>query len=256
MESEILCFSPTGGGKKVAEAIRRGLENIDGGNVVPCIFAVPVYGGHMPELAKKRFKDVNSRDKRPAVLVAVYGNRAFENALADLDAFVRGRGFNPVAAGAFVCEHSYSTKETPIASGRPDADDLKAAEEFGRQVGMKLAFGDLSSVDAAGLEDEPSPEDSVRRFSAFVREYREMQASRPQKYVPEYDVELCSGCGACIEACPAGAVRDDFSIDDSLCIDCCACVKICPAEARSFKSPFAVPLAENFSVRKSPRWIL
>ena len=155
MESEILYFSPTGGGRKVTEAIRRGMETIDGGNIVPCIFVIPVYGGHMPELAKRKFNDVVSLDHRPAVLVAVYGNRAFENALTDLDAFVRERGFNPIAAGAFVCEHSYSTAETPIAAGRPDADDMKAAEEFGRQVGEKLVSGNFSSVDAGVLKDEP-----------------------------------------------------------------------------------------------------
>ena len=84
----------------MTEAIRRGMETIDGGNIVPCIFVIPAYGGHMPELAKRKFNDVVSQDHRPAVLVAVYGNRAFENALTDLDAFVRERGFNPVAAGA------------------------------------------------------------------------------------------------------------------------------------------------------------
>lgn len=160
------------------EAIRRGMETIDGGNIVPCIFVIPVYGGHMPELAKRKFNDVVSQDHRPAVLVAVYGNRAFENALTDLDAFVRERGFNPVAAGAFVCEHSYSTEDTPIAAGRPDADDMKAAEEFGRRVGEKLASGNFSSVDAGALKDEPSPEESVKRFSVFVREFRASQNTR------------------------------------------------------------------------------
>lgn len=256
MESEILYFSPTGGGRKVTEAIRRGMETIDGGNIVPCIFVIPVYGGHMPELAKRKFNDVVSQDHRPAVLVAVYGNRAFENALTDLDAFVREHGFNPVAAGAFVCEHSYSTAETPIASGRPDTDDLKAAEDFGRKVGEKLASGDFSSVDAGVLKDEPSPEESVKRFSAFVREFRASQVANPHKLVPKYDRELCTGCGICVSVCPAGALRDDYSIDASLCINCCACVKSCPSGALDFKSPFAVPLSENFSLRKSPRWIL
>lgn len=91
---------------------------------------------------------------------------------------MRERGFNPVAAGAFVSEHSYSTGETPIAAGRPDADDMKAAEEFGRQVGEKLASGNFSSVDAGALKDEPSPEESVKRFSVFVREFRASQNTR------------------------------------------------------------------------------
>lgn len=144
-------FSPTGGGEKIAKAIRRGMgESLDEG-IVPYIFVVPVYGGHMPAIAKEHFADVHATDDRPAVLAVVYGNRAFEHALTDLETFVRERGFCPIAAGAFVCEHSYSTAETPIAAGRPDAADLQAAEDFGRQVRAKLLAGNRTPIHAADL---------------------------------------------------------------------------------------------------------
>ncbi len=256
MEPKIICFSPTGGGEKIAKAIRQGLSCNGIDNMEPYIFVIPVYGGHMPKIAKERFGNVHGTDSRPAILVAVYGNRAFENALVELEAFVRGHGFNPIAAGAFVCEHSYSTAETPIAAGRPDTDDLKDAEAFGISVKEKILAGDLTPINAADLQDEPSPETSVKNFSSFIKEYMRQQEDNPRTYIPELDKDLCSGCGTCIEACPAEAIREDFSIDASRCVLCCACVKSCPANARSFKSPFARPLSENFSVRKSPRWIL
>ena len=258
MNASISCFSPTGGGEKVAQAIRRGLEGCAPcSDVEPRIFAVPVYGGHMPALAKKRFDLVRATaDGQPAILVAVYGNRAFEHALTDLETFVRERGFRPIATAAFVCEHSYSTPDTPIAAGRPDADDLQAAEQFGRLVGQKLLAGDPASVRAADLQDEPSPEASVKRFAAFVREFSARQAASPRPFVPEYRADLCSGCGACIAACPAEAIGSDYAIDPARCIACCACVKACPVQARRFLSPFARPLAENFSLRKSPRWVV
>ena len=256
MKSVSMCFSPTGGGEKIAKAIRHGMnENLDEG-MEPYLFVVPVYGGHMPEPARERFAKVHAADSRPAILVAVYGNRAFEHALVDLEAFVRERGFNPIAAAAFVCEHSYSTAETPIAAGRPDAADLQAAEDFGRRVREKLLAGNPSPIHAADLQDEPSPEASVRKFVAFVQSFRAQQAIAPQKSVPALDKDLCTGCGTCIGTCPAGAIQEDLSIDVTRCINCCACVKACPAHARSFRTPFARPLSECFSRRKSPRWLL
>ena len=256
MKSVSMCFSPTGGGEKIAEAIRRGMDENREEGMVPCVFVIPVYGGHMPALARECFAHAHGTGRTPAVLVAVYGNRAFEHALTDLEAFVGERGFTPIAAAAFVCEHSYSTAETPIAAGRPDVEDLKAAEDFGRQVREKLLAGHLSPIHAADLQDEPSPEASLKKFVAFVQSFRAQQAIAPQKFVPALDKDLCTGCGTCIGTCPAGAIQEDLSIGATRCINCCACVKACPAHARSFRTPFARPLSECFSQRKSPRWLL
>ncbi|MBI4619659.1 MAG: electron transfer flavoprotein subunit alpha [Desulfobacterales bacterium] len=51
------------------------------------------------------------------------------------------------------------------------------------------------------------------------------------------DIELCTGCGVCEEACPFGAIRikdDVASIDDS-CNLCGACVDVCNFEAISIQ---------------------
>lgn len=101
------------------------------------VFAVPVYGGHVAPTALERLRDIRG-EGTPAVVLAVYGNRAFGTAVTELAAFVAQRGFIPVAAGAFVGEHSYSTPATPIAQGRPDAQDMAAAAAFGAQVREKL----------------------------------------------------------------------------------------------------------------------
>ena len=54
MKSVSMYFSPTGGGEKIAKAIRRGMgESLDEGTV-PYIFVVPVYGGHMPATCMPR----------------------------------------------------------------------------------------------------------------------------------------------------------------------------------------------------------
>jgi hypothetical protein len=70
--------------------------------------------------------------------VVVYGNRDYEDALIELHDISITQGFVPVAAGAFIAEHSYSTTKRPIAHGRPDPDDLDRAQEFGKKVREKL----------------------------------------------------------------------------------------------------------------------
>jgi NAD-dependent dihydropyrimidine dehydrogenase PreA subunit len=47
------------------------------------------------------------------------------------------------------------------------------------------------------------------------------------------DLEKCTGCGACVEVCPADAIKleDEKAVISDECIDCGACVAQCPTEA-------------------------
>ena len=48
-------------------------------------------------------------------------------------------------------------------------------------------------------------------------------------------INSCTGCGACIKLCPAGAIsgtkKEQHLINAVLCIECGACGRICPASA-------------------------
>ena len=50
------------------------------------------------------------------------------------------------------------------------------------------------------------------------------------------DVEKCTGCAQCVEACPVEAITledEKAVIDQDNCLDCAACVAECPTEAIS-----------------------
>lgn len=273
------CFSPTGTSRKTAAAIARGLARPEGAlSEIPirvhdlthkaaptgllserevALFAVPVYGGHVPPLALKRLEEIRG-DRTPAVIVAVYGNRAFEKAASELAVFVRERGFVPVAAAAFVGEHSYSSERTPIAAGRPDAEDLAAAEAFGRAIRHKITQKGAVPVEAARLKDPATPLIPLLRFIGFVLSYRRRQKKHPVLLLPAGDEALCTHCGRCAAICPTGAITrgDELHTDPERCIRCCACVKGCPVGARRFDTPFAAALARNFTRRKPPVTLL
>ena len=50
----------------------------------------------------------------------------------------------------------------------------------------------------------------------------------------EIRTERCTGCTACVEVCPVGAlylVDGKAAVDETLCRECDACISACPAEA-------------------------
>ena len=121
-------FSPTGGTKKVADIVSRALSNEreSGGwemkeiDLSPagtdysqyhftrediCIVAAPSFGGRVPGLVLERLKEMEGGHAK-TILAAVYGNRAFEDTLLELEDTLVLAGFDCKAAVAAVAEHS------------------------------------------------------------------------------------------------------------------------------------------------------
>ena len=183
-EVQLITFSPTCTSKQVGEAIVHGtgissVSKVDltleaaGKREVPshalAVITVPVYGGHVAPLALERMKELHA-DGAPAVVVVVYGNRAYEKALVELDAFVTKLGFKVIAGATFVGEHSYSSEKYPVAAGRPDADDLEYAKLFGEKIRAKIAAAEdmekLYGVDVTRIQRRAA----FSRCSAFCAE--------------------------------------------------------------------------------------
>ena len=133
-----LYFSPTGGTRTYVRAVAAAMPHMGGevdltrpeerrkvhmfGADDVVVLGVPVYYGRVPEVPG--LLDGLQGEETPAVLLAVYGNRLIDDALAELSDLCAARGFRPLAAGALVAPHTFSAK---VAMGRPNAGELAAA---------------------------------------------------------------------------------------------------------------------------------
>lgn len=255
--AKLAFFSPTGTSKRVLKGIADGLafDHMDFIDVTPpearsnplivaqhelLVIAVPVYMGRVPALLYEWLNAIQARNT-PAVCVVVYGNRAFENSLLELKDILFNRGCIPIAGAAYIGEHSFSKSDTPVASGRPDENDLVHAKEFGRKVQEKIRSADALSVSLVPEIPGSFPYGGVNQL---------------------WDVDFiavnddCIQCGVCADVCPMGAVDPNNStvIDNKKCITCCACIKKCPQNARSMKqSPVQEAATRLYTLHREPK---
>ena len=94
-----ICFSPTGGTKKVSTFLvnefsgesvnidlsdsKTGFQDISLSADDIAVIAVPSYGGRVPVPAAERLSMIRGNGAK-AIIVCVYGNRAYEDTLVEL----------------------------------------------------------------------------------------------------------------------------------------------------------------------------
>lgn len=232
MSIQEIMFSPTGGTQTVADEIADGLSaqlgwkkelvDLTDPNVrfaeLPlrpedvAVIAVPSYGGRVPAVCAERIEKLNGNGAA-AVLVCVYGNRAYEDTLLELSDLAEKSGFHVEAAVAAVAEHSIVRE---IAAGRPDADDKKELALFANQIGEKLNKGPAMQGQKVALPGNCP--------------YKKASAGG---MVPKAG-SACTNCGLCAAKCPVQAIAKDDpkTVDAKKCISCMRCVSICPVSAR------------------------
>ena len=220
MNTVEITFSPTGGTEKVAHILGKQL----GDNTVKidlsdartdfsqCVIseedqvlvAMPSFGGRAPAVAIERLKQIAGNGAK-CTLVCVYGNRAYEDTLVEMEDAAKECGFRVVAAVAAVAEHSILPQ---YATGRPDETDKAQLADFAAKI--------------AGKDSE----------IASLPGNRPYKKSGGAGLVPKPTKE-CVKCGLCADQCPVQAIdRVSFAADPKTCIGCMRCVKQCPGNAR------------------------
>ena len=220
MKTVEIIFSPTGGTEKVSHILggqwSENTVKIDLSDaktdftkceIAPedvVLIAMPSFGGRAPAAAIRRLKKIPGNGAK-CTLVCVYGNRAYEDTLVEMEDAAKECGFRVIAAVAAVAEHSILPQ---YASGRPDAADRAQLADFA----AKIAGKDSAITDLPGN--------------------RPYKKSGGAGLVPKPTKE-CVKCGLCAEKCPVQAIDPaSFAADPKLCIGCMRCVKQCPKDAR------------------------
>ncbi len=242
-----ILFSPTGGTKRVADILADNLGEsagtidlssaaedfsagqLDAGDVA--VIAAPSFGGRAPEIAVRRLSQIHGQGAR-AVVVCVYGNRAYEDTLVELADAAGKAGFRVIAGVAAVAEHTIARQYAP---GRPDERDTAVLKGFAEKIAGKLSGGSMAGPVLPG--------------------------NRPYKkgggagLVPKAG-SACTACGLCAQKCPVQAISqaDPGKTDAAKCISCMRCVAGCPVQARSVNKVLvgaaSLALKKACSVRK------
>lgn len=237
-----IVFSPTGGTEKVAHIIgghwSTNVVRIDLSDYKTdfdkykmtkedmVLIAMPSFGGRAPAVAIERLKQITGNGAQ-CTLVCVYGNRAYEDILVEMEDAAKECGFQVIAAIAAVAEHSIMPQ---YASNRPDVSDEKQLVDFADRIAEK--DGEVASIPGN----------------------RPYKKSGGAGLVPKSNKD-CVKCGMCAERCPVQAIDPaDFGTDAHKCISCMRCVSQCPHSARKVNgamvSVAALAIKKACSVRK------
>lgn len=201
------------------------------------IFAMPVYAGRLPKVAVEHMSGLKGDGQR-CVVMCVYGNRAYDDAVIELCDLAVAKGFRPIAAGAFIARHSIFPQ---VAATRPDSRDRGALAAFAELISTRLRKGEVLDL-------------------TRVPGNREYRSPRGVPFVPDVDESKCTECGVCANHCPTGAIAEEGSRnpDAAKCICCMRCVEECPVDARALRGVkynlFGKVFARMNKARHEPEW--
>lgn len=190
------------------------------------VFGTPVYAGRVPNVLLPFLRERVVGGGALAVPVVLFGNRNYDDALIELRNILAADGMHPIAAGAFVGEHSFSRV---LGADRPNAEDEALMDEFAARVAELAAGLDAAPVKSAAVRGQ----EPLRPY--YTPRDRAGNPINILKVKPKTDLSRCGGCGLCADLCPMGSIDPaDVSAVRGICIKCCACVKGCPTGAKFF----------------------
>lgn len=223
-------YSPTGGVKAATLGLAKALDpnaeeldlsapilarSYDFGPDDLVVFGGPVFGGCLPDPMLQALHTCRAHGS-VAVAAAVYGNRAFDDALLQLSDILTQLGFTVIAGAGLLARHSLATE---IAANRPDADDFTDYAHYATAIQRKLEKDDRTTPTLPGN-----------------RPYKPFNKSS----VTPVAGDACTRCGLCAKECPVGAIDPEtLKANADQCFMCMRCVFVCPQGGRALPQEVA-----------------
>ena len=196
------------------------------------VVGIPVYAGRVPEMAVERICRFKG-EGTPAIAVAVYGNRDYDDALLELSDLLSDNGFQVISAGAFIAQHSIFPK---VGAHRPDAEDYHQINVFADESNKILNkhLEKLLPIHIPGNRPYKIP-GSIPIFPSGTKS--------------------CKECGKCVQLCPVGAISKEHpkDVDETKCIKCGRCIVVCPTQSRKFQGMVYTMAAIKFNLAYKER---
>lgn len=270
---KVCYFSPTGGTLQVAKHFavflaeilqveveyhsytllkeREEMLTFDADDII--FWATPVYAGRIPNKTLDYVRNSLIGDGNMSVALVTFGNRAYDNALAELVGLMEDGGMYPIGAAAMVTRHVFSDT---LGASRPNNDDIAALEDFANRVAEKIQSFSNEKIPVLKVPGESHPD----------KYYTPLKSTNvPASFLkakPSCDSERCTRCGKCLELCPMGSIELDGGLlmFSGICIKCQACRLSCPTEAIAFTDPdyhsHIKMIEQTFASPKQPEFFI
>lgn len=186
------------------------------------IIGVPVIAGRVPNVLLKYLNSISGNGGL-AIPVVVYGNRNYDDALIELKDILESKGFQVIAGGAFIGEHSFSKT---LAQNRPDEKDMEIVNLFAKEIIKKITNQDSRQTVVVNGNNP------YRKY--YIPKDKNGCPVDIRKVTPKTNSN-CIDCKLCVSICPMGSIDyKEVSKLNGICIKCGACIKKCPTQARYY----------------------
>lgn len=235
------------------------------------VFGCPTYAGKTPNKILHFLQTGFKGNGAPVIPIVTFGNRSFDNSLAELTESLKDSEFKVIAAGAFCCRHAFTNK---LGTGRPDKKDYDDMDLLISGIINKMQdffkrFSSPNNLSKSDSLDQHIADNlliSLKQIpGSFDAPYYTPLGTdgKPAVFLkakPITNNNLCDDCGFCVKVCPMGAINpSDFSDVPGTCIKCHACVNLCHKGAKSFHDPAFIShrtmLEENYAETRAENCI-
>lgn len=236
----IICFSPTGNTHKVCETIHKAIQDqyeidflditlpdvrrkISDGKISGDILVVasPVYS----QTAAEQFINFLKRSRlvfKKSIVVCTYGGISCGAAIRDVTKILSKKGIPVIAAAEIPCRHHYAFAGINKLEEMNIPDNSAEISDF---IKKACVLNSRMKTDKKIYAAKLLSQKTIAHIAAYIS-----------------ISNLCQKCGKCINICPTGAIKSDFTVNIKMCIGCVRCVLNCPYGARKLVFKNFIPV--------------